>query len=345
MKKSKRIFPILLILIVLLCSCSKSQAAQWQEQYDLGVRYLSEGNYEEAIIAFTAAIEIDPKRAEAYVGRGDAYVGSGETDDNLSAAQADYEKARNLDEGNVEIYSKLADIYLLRGDLQSAIQILNEGYEITNEQMLLDRAEELSIQVPQPVPGDLGTYVPVTGLNVPLKYTVVSSEGIQPVGELYFTVEVNNGRSSYTSSRSDGLRTILFGTVGIELESWSDGGKYLLSGVGVSSPENWQADLERSCPKEYVKSSWYQSEMENGEFGSYSEIFQERAGFGAPYHHGYSGGEIMHSEIWCLVLAAYDENGIRVGYTVYQIENTPELLAAKETCTVVVDENTWEIVS
>ena len=75
MKKSKQIFPILLMLIVLLCSCSKSQAAQWQEQYDLGVRYLSEGNYEEAIIAFTAAIEIDPNRAEAYVRRGDAYIG------------------------------------------------------------------------------------------------------------------------------------------------------------------------------------------------------------------------------------------------------------------------------
>lgn len=84
--------------------------------------------------------------------------------------------------------------------------------------------------------------------------------------------------------------------------------------------------------------------MENGEFGSYSELFQERASFVAPYHRGYSGGEIMHSEIWCLVLAAYDENGIRVGYTVYQIENTPELLAAKKTCTVVVDENTWEVV-
>ena len=42
----------------------------WQEQYDLGVRYLAEGNYEEAIIAFTAAIEIDPNRVEAYMGRG-----------------------------------------------------------------------------------------------------------------------------------------------------------------------------------------------------------------------------------------------------------------------------------
>ena len=100
MKKSKQIFPILLMLIVLLCSCSKSQAAQWQEQYDLGVRYLSEGNYEEAIIAFTAAIEIDPNRAEAYVRRGDAYIGYGETTENLAVALADYEEAIAIDETN-----------------------------------------------------------------------------------------------------------------------------------------------------------------------------------------------------------------------------------------------------
>ena len=89
-----------LSIIILLCclgSCAKSTEAQWQEQYDLGVRYLSDGNYEEAIIAFTAAIEIDPNRAEAYVGRGDAYIGSGEEEDNLSAAQSDYETAIELE--------------------------------------------------------------------------------------------------------------------------------------------------------------------------------------------------------------------------------------------------------
>ena len=31
----------------------------WQEQYDLGVQYLSKGTYEEAIIVFAAAIEIE----------------------------------------------------------------------------------------------------------------------------------------------------------------------------------------------------------------------------------------------------------------------------------------------
>ena len=81
----KRIISLFLTLVLALglVSCGVS-GDSWQEQYDLGVRYLSEGNYEEAIIAFTAAIEIDPNRAEAYVGRGDAYIGSGETEENLS---------------------------------------------------------------------------------------------------------------------------------------------------------------------------------------------------------------------------------------------------------------------
>ena len=57
-------------ILLYLAACGVS-GPTWQEKYDLGVRYLSEGNYEEAIIAFTAAIEIDPKQASAYVGRGD----------------------------------------------------------------------------------------------------------------------------------------------------------------------------------------------------------------------------------------------------------------------------------
>ena len=74
----KRVLPILLV-ILLLCGCGESPKT-WQEEYDLGVRYLSEGNYEEAILAFEAAIEIDPKRAEAYLGLADVYVAQGDLD-------------------------------------------------------------------------------------------------------------------------------------------------------------------------------------------------------------------------------------------------------------------------
>ena len=50
----------------------------WQEQYDFGIRYLSEGNYQEAILAFTAAIEIDPMHPDPYIGLYEAYVAIGD---------------------------------------------------------------------------------------------------------------------------------------------------------------------------------------------------------------------------------------------------------------------------
>lgn len=149
----KRIVNFLLVLTILagITACSgpvgtqsEPQGPTWQEQYELGVRYLSEGNYEEAIIAFTAAIEIDPKRAEAYVGRGDAYVASGDTEANLAAAQADYEMAIELDETNVEAYLGLADIYIRRGDYEKALEILQMGLNKTEQnQDIADKIAEI----------------------------------------------------------------------------------------------------------------------------------------------------------------------------------------------------------
>ena len=125
---------IFIAMCLVLVSCagqSGSMGNTWQEQYDLGVRYLAEGNYEEAIIAFTAAIEIDPNRAEAYMGRGDAYVGSGEMEENLTAALADYETAVALDETLVDAWFRLAEVYISRGDYDMALEVLYSGIEST----------------------------------------------------------------------------------------------------------------------------------------------------------------------------------------------------------------------
>lgn len=70
---------LLLSMIIFLSAvgCSSRSEMTWQEQYDLGIRYLSEGNYEEAIIAFTAAIEIDPAQVGSHLGLADAHIGVG----------------------------------------------------------------------------------------------------------------------------------------------------------------------------------------------------------------------------------------------------------------------------
>ena len=120
MKKICRIC-LLLALLLGLTSCGKSTEAKWQEQYDLGMKYVSEGNYEEAIIAFTAAIEIDPKSADAYLA--------------------------------------LADIYEAQGDTESLQAILEQGLEAAGDARLQERLEEQNSPRTERIDQEDGSYL------------------------------------------------------------------------------------------------------------------------------------------------------------------------------------------
>lgn len=337
MKKITSFFFALLLLFQ-LGACGQNTPT-WEEQYDLGVRYLSEDNYEEAIIAFTAAIEIDSKRAEAYVGRGDAYIGSGETEDNLTAALMDYEAAIALDDRQGEVYLKMAKIFVLQGDTDAAVAILEQGYQKTGAEALQEKIKDIQADAVERIPGDWGTYAPTSYMDVPLDVTILSSDGVQPRGKLSHRIEVHNGRCGYVISHRDGEATkIIFGSIGITFEGWSDNGSYMLSGEAASTPDKWQSDLSRSCPLSYTDSSWYKSQIEDNTALEYEELYHEAV----TTHYGFNGGSMASADTWCLILAAYDSSGTRVGYTVYQINNTAEI---KEACSVLVDEETGEILS
>lgn len=113
------IFAIALLLGLAACA---NTGKDWQEQYDLGMRYLEDGDYEEAILAFTAAIKIDGNRPEAYVGRADAYIATGET----AKALKDYKKAKKIAEKSEKDYDDLIE------DLEDTIDELEE--EIDREE-------------------------------------------------------------------------------------------------------------------------------------------------------------------------------------------------------------------
>ena len=132
MKKAK-LLCLLLALLGLLSACSAHSgdaedefAPTWQFHYDLGVRYLSNGNYEEAILAFNAAIEIDPKNAEVYEQRGNAYwelaqsaQGSEQTEAYRCAAE-DYESAMQWGSETDVLYRRAADSYYGAQDYEKA---------------------------------------------------------------------------------------------------------------------------------------------------------------------------------------------------------------------------------
>ena len=124
-----------IILLLSLAACSKAPEADpadgapdWQTQYDLGVRYLSEGNYEEAILAFTAAIEIEPKQAELYLCRARAYNAIGDPN-----AKLDYETALTLDDTLVEAYRTLIWIYQNTDEFDKIADLLERARAATGD--------------------------------------------------------------------------------------------------------------------------------------------------------------------------------------------------------------------
>lgn len=142
----KRILTILLafgILLALPACGAASTPASWQEEYDLGVKYLEDGNYQEAVLSFTAAIEIEPNHPEAYLSLSDAYMGLGDTDaakqaleDGLTACgeqEALREKLNALSRGASDADAKLLEAlipYFTAGEQEALAGLVrDESYE------------------------------------------------------------------------------------------------------------------------------------------------------------------------------------------------------------------------
>lgn len=123
--KLNRLFSILISasFLMLLAACGKSVEAHWQEQYDLGEKYLSELNYDQALMAFSKAIEIDEKQVDAYLGRAQVYLHQ----ENYEAAIADYTSALAID-------ADQSELYILRGDAYA--ELASEADEPTRTDSL-----------------------------------------------------------------------------------------------------------------------------------------------------------------------------------------------------------------
>lgn len=83
------LYSFVLMLAFTLAACQKQPT--WQEQYDLGMRYLTESNYEEAIMAFTKAIEIEPGHTDSYIYLIQAYLSEGNPEDAELVRASGYE--------------------------------------------------------------------------------------------------------------------------------------------------------------------------------------------------------------------------------------------------------------
>lgn len=144
---------LLFFMFLLLYGCGETSSLKlmsnpqtWQDYYDLGQQYLAEQKYEEAITAFSSAIEIDPKRAAAYVGRGDVYriLSSNDNDrEYIEAAYADYITAIEIekDEGLLDkVYdtgTTLANVYYSDMQFESSLEVYSTLLSYYSEDVAL----------------------------------------------------------------------------------------------------------------------------------------------------------------------------------------------------------------
>ncbi len=82
---------LVVIAGALIFFLGSSSVKELQKQLDLGQKYLEEINYEEAVVAFKAAIEIDPMSVDAYLGLVEVYIRTGDFDTALEYAKKGYE--------------------------------------------------------------------------------------------------------------------------------------------------------------------------------------------------------------------------------------------------------------
>ena len=141
-KKKKWLLPAIIAVIVVVAAVATAAiynlpANRLNRQLALAEKYMSELNYEAAILAYKAAIEIDPKNVEAYHGAVEAYS-LADNKDGFETLYADALtvveelSAEELD-ATIEL---VKDIYLTASnvydDNEKTAEVLEKGYEVTN---------------------------------------------------------------------------------------------------------------------------------------------------------------------------------------------------------------------
>ena len=188
---------------------------------------------------------------------------------------------------------------------------------------------------------DIASLVPGDGIDLPLDYTFAEGEGVQPLElSIHYVVKLFDGRAgSYTASWGGDTLSVIFGSVKIRLNGWSDGNRYVCHAEQVGS-DSLTEGKERFIPADF-RDSQIMSALIPDLYGSYGELYEFSSD---EEYSGGSNGIGMMDPNWYVLLAAYDASGNRAGYAIYQIENSPDFMAARETYSITVDQNTGRII-
>lgn len=114
----------IVIVLIMIFSQPKTNS-KLSEQISLGEKYLTEENYDEAIVAFKKAIQIDPNEPQLYIQLADAYIGKGDKDSAVETLENGYKTT-----GSEEIKKKLDE---LKNEIEYEKYIRDGNNELSNK--------------------------------------------------------------------------------------------------------------------------------------------------------------------------------------------------------------------
>jgi len=112
-----------------------------QKQLDLAVKYVSENNFEQAVLAYNEAIRIDPKEGKAYQGLARVYTIQNKYDEAQSTYERGLGEVAEDQKGSLRL--GLAGMYIDRNDLAAAEKLYKEL--ISQDKTLIDAYQGLAI--------------------------------------------------------------------------------------------------------------------------------------------------------------------------------------------------------
>ena len=133
-----------LLMMLLAAAC----ASEGTKHHNRGVELGDEGRWEEAIVEFDKAIELEGDPL-SYMARGTSYAQLGD----LTQAIEDFDKAIELDPGLGDAYAERGAVRALQGDtagaladLQTALSVIDDDSAIAEIKVLI---EQLGGQLPE----------------------------------------------------------------------------------------------------------------------------------------------------------------------------------------------------
>lgn len=145
---------LIALLVVLLLALAAGGAflgkkaiaqRQYAEQLALGDRYMEDLEYEAAVEAYNAAIEIEPNREDAYLGLAEAWLALGKPEEALNALQDGYERT-----GSDTILERLQELQEEQKNSQAddkAADGENGQQDITQQQNSVPQADQEPVDI------------------------------------------------------------------------------------------------------------------------------------------------------------------------------------------------------